>query len=87
MDTRRLFLLGAGLGFLFLGLACGGSSYTSGPPAPPPPPPPPAFAATVSDLVKNHTNDTEPPANLDSLNLNGSGIEDPHEFDALLGIQ
>lgn len=87
MSARRIIAIGAALGFLLLGIGCGGSSYTTAPPPPPPPPPAPApFATTVSDLVKNHTNDTESPASLDALNLSGSDVEDPHEFDEVLGI-
>lgn len=85
MSARRIIAIGAALGFLLLGIGCGGSSYTMAPP-PPPPPAPPAFATTVSVLVKNHTNDTESPASLDTLNLSGSDVEDAHEFDEVLGI-
>ena len=83
MSARRVLLFGATLGIIGLGVACGGSSRSSTPTAPTIPP----FAATVSDLVKNHTNDTESPASLDSLNLAGADVEDLHQFDALLGIK
>lgn len=86
MNMRRIIALGAASGFLLLGIGCGGSSYAMAPPPPPPPPAPAPFATTVSDLVKNHTNDMESPASLDALNLSGSDVEDPHEFDGVLGI-
>ncbi len=67
---------------LIVGLACSGSTTSSMPTTTTPPP----FATTVTDLVRNHTNETESPASLDSLNLSGSDVEDPHQFDPLLGI-
>ena len=69
------------LGLVIVGLACSGSTKSSAPVAAPPP-----FTTTVSDLVKNHTNETEAPAALNSLNLSGSDVEDPHAFDPVLGI-
>ena len=80
MNLNKALLLGMSLGIIAAGVGCGGSTYQAVTP------PPPAFATTVSDLVKNHTSDTEAPASLDSLNLTGADVEDIHEFDPLLGI-
>ncbi len=82
MSPRRILLPGAAFGVIALGVGCTSSTTTSRPITPTIPP----FAATVSDLVKNHTNDSEGASSLESLKLDGADVEDIHEFDALLGI-